>query len=349
MDECPNSAETDVVDEVGCLIETDSDGDGVEDIYDQCPEVNASELDLNGDGCLDDDDGDGVLDSEDECPSTEFEQEVSEAGCSDAQLELLDSDSDGVSDLDDTCPGTTPETVVDAFGCEIVESEEENEPTSGFESFFSGESGTVTTTLGVSAVLLALFTLLQTNVAAALLPDAFRWVQVLRKNSKLTKEEQNELTYLQSIVQAYYDNPQELADELNQLKGDLTGRYTNNEIKKQTREKLFTLIEDLLASSPRELYQIAHNDAYFGLAGSIDSKDRTKLLNEKLAMSDAAGPVVSPQVSHPSQQQVVDDPPVDAVGAVNDDGYEWLEWPQSSGDWWYRTAYSNSLWQKWES
>ena len=88
----------------------------------------------------------------------------------------------------------------------------------------------------------------------------------------MTKEEQNELTYLQSIVQAYYDNPQELVDELNQLKGDLTGRYTNNEIKKQTREKLFTLIEDLLVSSPRELYQIAHNDAYFGLAGSIDSK-----------------------------------------------------------------------------
>ena len=349
MDDCPNSSVTDVVDGNGCLIETDSDGDGVTDLDDQCPDVNASALDNDGDGCLDDADGDGILDSEDKCPSTEIGQEVSEVGCSDAQLELLDSDSDGVSDIDDICPGTPPETVVDAYGCEIVESEEENEPTSGFESFFSGESGTVTTTLGVSAVLLALFTLLQTNAAAALLPDAFRWMQVLRKNSKLTKEEQNELTYLQSIVQAYYDNPQELVDELNQLKGDLTGRYTNNEIKKQTREKLFTLIEDLLVSSPRELYQIAHNDAYFGLAGSIDSKDRTKLLNEKLAMSDAAGPAVSPQVSHPSQQQVVDEPPVDAVGAVNDDGYEWLEWPQSSGTWWYRTAYSNSLWQKWES
>ena len=136
---------------------------------------------------------------------------------------------------------------------------------------------------------------------------------------KLTKEERNELTYLQSIVQAYYDNPQELADELNQLKGDLTGRYTNNEIKKQTREKLFTLIEDLLASSPRELYQIAHNDAYFGLAGSIDSEDRTKLLQEKLAMSEQSGP---------SQEILTQDtlqPPIDLVGSVNDDGYEWVE------------------------
>ena len=187
--------------------------------------------------------------------------------------------------MDDTCPGTPEGTTVDAFGCKLQESEGEDEATSEAESSFSG-GGTVTTRLGVSAVLLALFTLLQTNAAAALIPDAFRWVQVLRKNSKLTKEERNELTYLQSIVQAYYSNPQELVDELNQLKGDLTMRYTNNEIKKQTREKLFTLIDDLLASSQRELYQIAHNDAYFGLAGSIDSKDRTKLLQEKLAMSD---------------------------------------------------------------
>ena len=69
---------------------------------------------------------------------------------------------------------------------------------------------------------------------------------MLRNNSKLTKEERNELTYLQSIVQAYHSNPQELA-ELNQLKGDLTGRYTNNEIKKDTEKSLFTLIDDLLS------------------------------------------------------------------------------------------------------
>ena len=344
IDDCPNSSATDVVDETGCVVQTDSDGDGVKDIYDQCPEANASELDLNGDGCLDDTDGDGILDSVDECPETEAGQSVSEVGCSDAQLMAIDTDGDGVSDLDDTCPGTPEGTIVDAFGCEVQQSEGDDEATSEAESFFSG-SNTVTTTLGVSAVLLALFTLLQTNAAAALLPDAFRWVQVLRKNSKLTKEERNELTYLQSIVQAYFDNPQELAHELNQLKGDLTGRYTNNEIKKQTREKLFTLIEDLLVSSSRELYQIAHNDAYFGLAGSIDSEDRTKLLQEKLAMSDsnrAVGTLPGTQ----QYEEVL--PPINAVGAVQDDGYEWLEWPQDGGVWYYRTASSNTTWQKWQ-
>ena len=344
MDDCPSSSVTDVVDENGCVVEIDSDGDGVEDIYDQCPDVNATDLDLDGDGCLDDADGDGILDSVDECPESEAEQSVSEVGCSDAQRMAMDSDGDGVSDFDDACPDTPDGTTVDAFGCEVQQSEGDTEASSEMESFFSG-SDTVTTTLGVSAVLLALFTLLQTNAAAALLPDAFRWVQVLRKNSKLTKEERNELTYLQSIVQAYFDNPQELAEELNQLKGDLTGRYTNNEIKKQTREKLFTLIEDLLASSPRELYQIAHNDAYFGLAGSIDSEDRTRLLQEKLAMSDSRSSIGT----SPEPQQFGETiPPIDAVGAVQDDGYEWLEWPQDGGVWYYRTANSKISWQKWQ-
>lgn len=344
MDACPNTSETGMVDETGCLILLDSDGDGVEDIYDQCPEVNASELDENGDGCFDDTDGDGILDSDDACPSTELGQSVDGVGCSDAQLLLLDTDSDGVENQNDECPGTPEGTVVDALGCELQESENDEETNSETESFFSG-GDTVTTTLGISAVLLALFTLLQTNAAAALLPDAFRWVQVLRKNSKLTKEERNELTYLQSIVQAYFDNPQELAEELNQLKGDLTGRYTNNEIKKQTREKLFTLIDDLLASTPRELYQIAHNDAYFGLAGALDSEDRTKLLQEKLAMS---GGDETTQQAFEHQPTGNGQPPIDAVGAVNDDGYEWVEWPQNSGEWWYRTANSSVHWLKWD-
>ena len=115
--------------------------------------------------------------------------------------------------------------------------------------------------------------------------------------------------------------------------------------KKQTREKLFTLIEDLLASSSGELYQIAHNDAYFGLAGSIDSEDRMKLLQEKLAMSDSISSAGTPPEPHQSGEVL---PPVNAVGAVQDDGYEWLEWPQDGGVWYFRTAYSNASWQKWQ-
>ena len=214
---------------------------------------------------------------------------------------------------------------MDAQGCELDESQDEDESNSAFESFFSGDSGSVTTTVGIGAILLALFTLLQTNAVAAILPDTFRWVQVLRKNSKLTKEERNELTYLQSLVQAYHSNPEELAEELVNLKGDLTARFTNNQIKKETREKLLVLIEELQSSTPNELYQIAHNDAYFGLSEVINTGERTKLLDEKLAMSDTEG-----------QQHQTEAPSAYSLGELDDKGTYWLEWPEDSGTWYYR-------------
>ena len=140
-------------------------------------------LDENDDGCLDDEDSDGVIDSDDTCSNTQSGDSVSDNGCSDAQLMLLDTDLDGVSDFDDNCSQTPSGSIVDEFGCVVEDSEEEEaeaetaDESSAFESFFSGESGPVTTTFGISAILLALFTLLQTNAAAAILPilsDGYR-------------------------------------------------------------------------------------------------------------------------------------------------------------------------------
>ena len=326
-DQCLDSEAGAVVDATGCLVTTDSDGDGVVDADDQCPNENASQADTDGDGCLDDDDDDGVLNDDDDCPFTDPGENVNADGCSDGQLSVLDDDNDGVSNLNDLCPNTAANLSVDATGCEIDAGDDEGVSSTLLESFFSGDADPITTTVGIGAILIALFGLLQTNAVAALLPETFRWVQVLRNNTKLTKEEENELTYLQSLTQAYHANPQELADELEQLRGDLTARYTNNEIKKQTREKLMTLIDDLLASTPEQLNRIAHNDAYFGLAGAIDTEDRTQLLNEKLAMAAATAP---PAPAAPPQPQVATEPAITAVGVVKDDGYEWLEWPKGS-------------------
>ena len=150
---------------------------------------------------MDDEDGDGVLDSTDTCPSTETGQNVTAAGCSEAQLRSLDTDADGVSDFDDQCPETPADADVDATGCTVEPSSQSEASSSRLASFFAGESDPVTTTVGISAILLALFTLLQTNAAAAILPDAYRWVQVMRNNSKLTKEDITELNCLQSLQQ----------------------------------------------------------------------------------------------------------------------------------------------------
>ena len=346
-DQCPDSEAGELVEPNGCVDSTDSDGDGVVDNDDQCPSENASQLDEDGDGCLDDEDGDGVLDTDDACPSTGPEETVNDEGCSEGQLSVLDTDADGVSNLNDLCPDTPANVSVDASGCALNDADDEDVSSSLLDSFFSGDSDPVTTTVGIGAVLIALFALLQTNAVAAVLPDAFRWVQVLRKNSKLTKEEENELTYLQSLTQAYHANPRELAEELEQLRGDLTARYTNNEIKKQTREKIFTLIDELTMSTPEQLFRIAHNDAYFGLAGSIGSEDRTRLLNEKLAMAEFDDAVPTPHVNELQASSAITGPAIDEIGLVKDDGYEWLEWPQGSGGWYYRTAHSRAPWDKW--
>ena len=116
----------------------------------------------------------------------------------------------------------------------------------------------------------------------------------------------------------------------------------------QIREKIFTLIDELSMSTPEQLFRIAHNDAYFGLAGSIDSEDRTRLLNEKLAMAEFDEAVPTPHANEPQASSAITGPAINEIGLVKDDGYEWLEWPQGSGGWYYRTAHSRAPWEKWD-
>jgi outer membrane protein OmpA-like peptidoglycan-associated protein len=74
----------------------DSDGDGIMDGQDACPDV-PEDMDgyLDNDGCPDDNDGDGVPDEQDACPSVAGAAELD--GCP-------DGDGDGLSDIQDDCP-----------------------------------------------------------------------------------------------------------------------------------------------------------------------------------------------------------------------------------------------------
>ena len=60
-----------------------------------------------------DSDGDGVLDSRDMCPDTPYGVKVDEFGCP------IDSDKDGVPDYLDECSGTPQGTTVDQKGCPL--------------------------------------------------------------------------------------------------------------------------------------------------------------------------------------------------------------------------------------
>src|SRR5699024_9004142 len=85
-DRCPETPGPEEFD--GC---PDTDGDGIPDIDDRCPEV-AGPAEFNG---CPDTDGDGIPDKDDRCPEVAGLPEFD--GCP-------DTDGDGIPDIDDECP-----------------------------------------------------------------------------------------------------------------------------------------------------------------------------------------------------------------------------------------------------
>ena len=106
-DKCPDTPAGVKVDVTGCPLDTD--GDGVPDYQDKCPDVKGL---VALQGCPDTD-GDGVTDADDKCPNTPAGVKVDATGCP------LDSDGDKVSDDKDKCPNTPAGVQVDATGCPL--------------------------------------------------------------------------------------------------------------------------------------------------------------------------------------------------------------------------------------
>ncbi len=106
-DKCPDTPAGVKVDATGCPIDTD--GDGVADYQDKCPDVKGLAA-LQG---CPDADGDGVADADDKCPNTPAGVKVDATGCP------VDSDGDGVADYLDKCPNTPSGVKVDATGCPV--------------------------------------------------------------------------------------------------------------------------------------------------------------------------------------------------------------------------------------
>ena len=115
FDDCDNTPSGEVVDSNGCaLSELDTDNDGVSDDIDQCP-TTPSDTVVDSTGCADTDD-DGVNDYLDVCPNTPVGAIIDTNGCADSQK---DTDGDGVTDNFDLC--VTPQgDDVDVNGCTIL-------------------------------------------------------------------------------------------------------------------------------------------------------------------------------------------------------------------------------------
>jgi outer membrane protein OmpA-like peptidoglycan-associated protein len=107
-DKCPDTPRGATVDATGCP--SDADGDKVLDGLDQCQGTPNGVI-VDAKGCPMDSDGDGVADGPDQCADTPKGATVDAKGCP------MDSDGDGVSDGLDQCPATPKGVTVDAKGC----------------------------------------------------------------------------------------------------------------------------------------------------------------------------------------------------------------------------------------
>ncbi len=111
-DLCPDTPPMVIVDEFGCPV--DSDRDGVPDYLDDCPNTPVN-IPVDEHGCPVDSDQDGIPDYLDLCKDTPRGVPVDERGCPE------DSDEDGVPDYKDLCPNTPIGTEVNKWGCPIEE------------------------------------------------------------------------------------------------------------------------------------------------------------------------------------------------------------------------------------
>jgi len=102
--------------------EKDTDGDGMVDSKDRCPNTPKAEIaTINEVGCSDSD-KDGIYNDIDQCPQTPEGSTVNSVGCVEQVVEVTtpgDADGDGVPDEKDQCPGTPPGTKVNDLGCDV--------------------------------------------------------------------------------------------------------------------------------------------------------------------------------------------------------------------------------------
>jgi outer membrane protein OmpA-like peptidoglycan-associated protein len=107
-DKCPDTPKGATVNDTGCP--TDADGDGVFDGLDQCIGTPKGAR-VDEKGCPADTDGDGAYDGIDQCENTPKGATVDARGCP------SDADGDAVFDGLDQCPNTPKGATVDARGC----------------------------------------------------------------------------------------------------------------------------------------------------------------------------------------------------------------------------------------
>lgn len=111
------------------LVVEDTDGDGIFDSIDNCPDYqNPGQEDMDDDGlgdvCDDDKDGDGEPNYIDGCNADPDKTEVGICGCGVADT---DTDGDGTPDCNDLCPNDPEKITEGSCGCGISDNDNDND------------------------------------------------------------------------------------------------------------------------------------------------------------------------------------------------------------------------------
>lgn len=375
-DECPlsdlewESSPLNNHDSDGCEDNTedyDDDGDGIVDILDLCPRgITGMGSDADQDGCKDDedldDDDDGVNDGSDSCNpgviswSSGTLTDHDGDGCQDSD-EDKDDDNDGVLDVLDYCPtGVTgwlsnSNTDVDGDGCEDStedleccgdDSDNTNAPedSSDPESTNDPENtnNPENTTSGSEEVLFYYLCPVTLEVVENVTdcPESIQFTNETNVTNIIIDPQSNLSDGYEICPDGNYIvlNGLECPDKNAATIDDLESAIAENPVAPWV---LYVAMASVGVSICSMLIVIFRSS-------SGKKEDNGKWSTESL---DDLFLRTSPGQSIQEWVSGTQSPPVGMSGSI-DDGFEWIEWPPKSDEFWYRHEDSNAEWERYD-
>lgn len=322
----------------------DDDADGIIDELDECPRgVLGSGSDPDEDGCKDiedlDDDNDGVGDGSDSCspgaiswPSGTITDHDGD-GCRDTD-EDFDDDNDGVYDELDACPrGMTgwtsnSKTDEDADGC--------HDATEDLDCCAAGDENTTAESGGVEFYYLCPVTL-----------DVVEDIDACPESKQIANE-----TNVTNII---IDPGSNISEEY-QICPDgnyivLNGFDCPSENSTGSQDQMSMVVEESIASWVLYVAMASVGVSFCSMLIVIFRSGKGKDDGEGKWNAESVDEMfnaISPNKSIEEWLTGKQSPPVGMSGSV-DDGYEWIEWPPKSDDFWYRDADSSDEWIRYEN
>ena len=306
------------IDEVGCgPSERDNDSDGIMDDLDLCPNTPLEHAAIiRPNGCAEvesDDDGDGVM-NPDDGPDGVF---------SDDPTQSADSDGDGYGDNSsgtdgDACPNRHGTSSEDRRGCPDEDGDGYSDPESGWGPEHGADAWKVEPTQWSDADGDGFYDNYDNPAWTATREEGWpgQYVSGARLGDKcpLVASENS------------YPDPGCPPEDVNLLDYSDSGSSSSG----LPTSLIVVLVLIVLG--------------LVGLSSAIVVKQKQKRA-KKLSKRRQRGGIKTSEVMGASSGSDEHYPHWELLGEMSDDGYEWLEWPTGSEQWWYRNE--EGYWEEW--